>query len=126
MKIKKSMLIIVLVVMITTFYGGVALADKSATTIEAPDQVAEGSEITVKIHVTHRGNSFAHYTKWVKVLVNGDEVALWEYSANNRPEDAKFTREIKLTINETTEIVAEASCNLHGGQIPSKKTITLK
>ncbi|MBN2567980.1 MAG: hypothetical protein JXB42_00970 [Deltaproteobacteria bacterium] len=126
MKIKKSGLIIVLVVMIITFYGGAALADKSATAIEAPDQVAEGAEITVKIHVTHRGNSFAHYTNWVKVLVDGNEVALWQYSANNRPENAKFTREIKLIINKSTEIVAESSCNLHGGDKPSKKTITLK
>jgi len=124
--LRKTGLIIVAVVIIFTSYAGAARANKSATAIEAPDQVAKGTEITVKVHVTHRGNSFAHYTNWVKVLVNGDEVALWQYSANNRPENARFTREVQLTINEPTEIVAEANCNLHGGQKPSKKTITLK
>ena len=117
---------IAVMVMVITLYNGVSLADKSVATVEAPDQAAKGTEITVKIHVTHSANNFFHYTNWVKIIVNGKEAAFWEYSAGNRPEGAKFTKEIKLTINGPMEIVAEANCNLHGSQGPAKKTISLK
>ena len=76
---------IAVMVMVMIFFYGVSLADKSAVTIEAPDQVPKGTEITVKIHVSHSANNFFHYTNRVKVMVNGKEAALWEYSAGNRP-----------------------------------------
>ena len=123
MKIYRAGIMIAVMVMVITLYNGVSLANKAVATIEAPDQVAKGAEITVKIHVTHNANNFFHYTNWVKVLVNGKEAAFWEYSAGNRPEGAKFTKEIKLTINEPIEIVAEANCNIHGGQGAVNKTI---
>ena len=126
MKIKRAGLMIAVMVAVISLDTGVSLADKSAVTIEAPDQAVKGTEMTVKLHVTHSSNSFIHYTNWVKVTVNGQQVALSEYSAGNRPEGAKFTREIKLTINAPTEIVAEANCNMHGSQGPAKKTIGLK
>ena len=126
MKINRAGIMIAVMVMVITLYNGVSLADKSVATVEAPDQAAKGTEITVKIHVTHSANNFFHYTNWVKIIVNGKEAAFWEYSAGNRPEGAKFTKEIKLTINGPMEIVAEANCNLHGSQGPAKKTISLK
>lgn len=126
MKRNRAGIMMAVMVLVITLYSGVSLADKSAVTIEAPDQAAKGTEITVKIHVTHSANSFFHYSNWVKVMVNGKEAALWEYSAGNRPEDAKFTKEIKLTVTEPMEIVAEANCNLHGSQGPAKKIISLQ
>lgn len=126
MKIYRAGIMIAVMVMVITLYYGVSLADKSVATIEAPDQVAKGTEITVKIHVTHSANNSFHYTNWVKVIVNGKEAAFWEYSAGNRPEGAKFTKEIKLTVNEPMEIVAEANCNIHGSQGSVNKTISLK
>jgi desulfoferrodoxin (superoxide reductase-like protein) len=105
---------------------GVSLADKSAVTIEAPDQAVKGTEVVVKLHVTHSANSFFHYTNWVQVKVNGKDTVLWEYSMGNRPEGAVFTKEAKLMVNAPLEIVAEANCNLHGSQGPAKKKITLK
>lgn len=126
MKIKRAGLMIAVMVVVISLYTGVSLADKSVVTIEAPDQAAKGTEITVKLLVSHSANSFMHYTNWVKVMVNGQQAHLWEYSSGSRPEGAKFTKEIKLTINAPTEIVAEANCNLHGGQEPAKKTIALK
>ena len=126
MKIKKAVLMIAVMVVVISLYTGVSLADKSAVTIEAPDQASKGTEITVKLHITHSSNSFIHYTNWVKVIVDGQQAALWEYSAGSRPEGAKFTKEIKLTINAPTEIVAEANCNMHGSQGAAKKTISLK
>jgi uncharacterized protein YoxC len=85
MKINRSGLILAVMVLVITLYSGICLADKSAVTIEAPGQAAKGTEITVKIHVTHSANNFFHYTNRVKVMVNGKEAALWEYSAGNRP-----------------------------------------
>ena len=126
MKIYRAGIMIAVMVMVTTLYNGVSLANKSVATIEAPDQAAKGTEITVKIHVTHSTNNFFHYTNWVKVIVNGKEAAFWEYSAGNLPEGAKFTKEIKLTINEPMEIVAEANCNIHGSQGAVNKTINPK
>ncbi|MGD9106194.1 MAG: desulfoferrodoxin family protein [Desulfobacterales bacterium] len=126
MKIYRAGIMIAVMAMVITLYNGVSLADKSVATIEAPDQASKGTEITVKIHVTHNANNFFHYTNWVKVIVNGKKAAFWEYTAENRPEGAKFTKEIKLTINEPMEIVAEANCNIHGGQGAVNKTISLK
>jgi len=126
MKIKRAKIMFAVVFLVITLYGGVSLANKSAVTLEAPDQAAKGTEITVKIHVIHSANNFFHHTNWVKVMVNGKEAALWEYSATNLPEGAKFTKEIKLKIDEPTEIVAEANCNLHGSQGPAKLMIGLK
>ena len=126
MKINRAGIMIAVMVLVVGLYSGVCLADKSAATIEAPDQAVKGTEITVRIHVTHSANNFFHYTNWVKVIVNGKEAALWEYSAGNRPEDAKFTKEIKLTVNGPVEIAAEANCNMHGGQGAVNKTISLK
>ena len=117
---------IAVMVMVITLYNGVSLADKSVATIEAPDQAAKGTEITVKIHVTHSANNFVHYTNWVKVIVNGKEASFWKYSAGNRPKDAKFTKEITLMIDGPMEIVAEANCNMHGGQEAVNKTISAK
>ncbi|MEW6670122.1 MAG: desulfoferrodoxin family protein [Thermodesulfobacteriota bacterium] len=126
MKIRNAGIMIAVMALVLTLSSGVSFADKSVAAIEAPEQAAKGTEITVKIHVSHSSNSFFHYTDWVKVMVNGKEAARWEYSAGNRPEGAKFTKEMKLTIDGPTEIVAEANCNLHGGQPPAKLTIGLK
>ena len=126
MKIYRAGIMIAVMVMVITLYNGVSLADKSVATIEAPDLAAKGTEITVKIHVTHSANNFFHYTNCVKVIVNGKEAALWEYSAGNRPEDAKFTKEIKLTVNGPMEIVVEANCNMHGSRGAVNKTVRLK
>lgn len=117
---------IVLLVLVVGVYPGVCLADKSAVTIEAPDQAAKGTEILVKIHVTHSANSFFHYTNWVQVKVNGKDTALWEYSMTNRPEGAKFTKEVKLMVNEPLEITAEANCNMHGSQGPARMKVSLR
>ncbi len=125
MKIKRTVLMFAAVFLVIALSGGVSLADKSAVTIEAPDQAAKGSEITVKIYVTHSGNSFFHHTNWVKVTVNGQEAALWEYSASSRPDGAEFSKEINLTITEPMEIAAQANCNLHGSQGPAKKTVRM-
>ena len=126
MKRNRAGIMVAVIALVVGLSAGVSLADKSAVTIEAPDQAVKGKEIPVKIQVTHSANSFFHYTSWVQVKVNGKDTALWEYSMGNRPEGAIFTKEVKLMVNEPLEIVAEANCNLHGSAGPAKKKITLK
>ena len=103
-----------------------AWAGRSSVTVEAPAAAEKGSEITVKISVAHNGNSRFHHTEWASVKVNGEEVRRWEYSGSNRPESEKFTKEFKIVVNQPLEIVAEASCNLHGSAGPGKASVAVK
>ena len=104
----------------------VAWANKASVKIEAPNQVAKGSEVVIKLKVNHSGNSFFHYTDWVVVKANGKEIARWEYSAMDRPEDENFTKEVKVTADKDLEIEAQAHCNLHGSAGVSKRIIFVK
>jgi desulfoferrodoxin (superoxide reductase-like protein) len=105
---------------------GPALADKSAVSIEGPTQVMKGTEVTLRITVTHNANSSSHYTEWLKVSANKKESARWEYTSEKRPEAAQFTKEVKIKITENTEVIAEASCNKHGSRGPATHRISVK
>ncbi len=102
-----------------------AKADKSAVTIAAPGTAPKGSEVTVKLSVTHSGNSRFHYTNWVVLKANGKEIARWDFTGSKRPEAEAFTREAKITVNETMELTAEANCNLHGSKGPASWKISV-
>lgn len=114
------------VVVFLLLNGGVTLANKSAVSIDAPQSVAKGSEITLRVTVTHNGNNFLHYTKWVQITINGKEVARWDYTSGNRPEGATFIKEIKYVVNEEIEVRAEAYCNLHGSAGPAIIKVLVK
>ncbi len=114
------------IVLFLILSGGFALANKSAVSIEAPPSVPKGSEITLRVTVTHNGNNFLHYTKWVQITINGKEVARWDYTSGNRPEAATFTKEIKYVVNEEAEIRAEAHCNIHGSAGPAIVKVLVK
>jgi len=93
---------------------GTAWANKAETKIEAPESAAQGSEITIRVTVIHSANSYFHHVEWLWVQINGKEIARWEYSASNRPEDATFSKEIKYKVDGDLEIKCKASCNMHG------------
>lgn len=118
---KISMLLIICGLLATPLF-----ADKSSTKIEAPDKAAKGSEVTIKITITHNGNNLFHHTNWVYVKINGKEIARWEYSATSLPEDEIFVKEIKYTVDNTLTIEAEANCNLHGSKGKSVKKIKVQ
>jgi desulfoferrodoxin (superoxide reductase-like protein) len=101
-----------------------AYANKTSTTIDAPQSAPLGSSITITITVTHNADNFIHYTKWAHVLVNGNEVARWEFSAFNRPESAVFTRQIQYTVTGPLSIEAEAACNVHGSEGPAAAAVS--
>jgi len=103
-----------------------ASADKSAVSIQAPTEVPGGSEVVIRLTVTHSDNNPIHYTDWVYVMVNGKELARWNYTAFNRPEAAIFKKEIKAVATDNLEIKAEANCNLHGSAGPATARVSVK
>lgn len=106
--------------------SGAVFANKPTVSFEGPASAEKGSEVIVKITVTHSANSFIHYTNWLKVQAGGKPVAQWEYTAGNRPDGATFTKEVKIKVLENTEVAAEANCNLHGSAGPVKFTIQVR
>jgi desulfoferrodoxin (superoxide reductase-like protein) len=106
--------------------GSPAWANKSETRIEVPESADKGSEITIKVTVIHSANNFFHYTEWLWVQVNGKEIAKWQYSSGNRPEDATFTKEIKFRVDGDLEIKGKASCNMHGSANEATAKVTAK
>lgn len=116
----------VVLLLVVGALSGVALADKSAVTIEGPLNAAKGSEVTLKITVTHSANSATHYTEWLKVTANDKEIARWNFTSSQRPGAAVFTKEVKVTVLEATEVKAEANCNVHGSKGPSTLKISVK
>lgn len=123
---KKSIVLGMLILAVLFVQGSPALADKSAASIEGPTSVEKGTEVTLRITVTHSANSPSHFTEWLKVSANKNEIARWEYTKDKRPEAAQFTQEIKIKVTENTEVVAEASCINHGSKGPAKHKIIVK
>jgi desulfoferrodoxin (superoxide reductase-like protein) len=115
-----------LVVLFVLLFTATALADKTAVEIEAPETAKAGSTIPITIHVRHSGNSFFHYTDWVRLMAGTTEIARWEFTRGDRPEDEVFTRQIDYTITETTVLEATGNCNLHGGAGPSQVTVIVE
>ncbi|WP_054034181.1 desulfoferrodoxin family protein [Desulfatitalea tepidiphila] len=114
----RKQVVVILIVSLVLFSVN-AFANKTSVTIEGPESAAKGSEVTIKINVRHDGNNFFHYTNQVYVKANGKEIARWDFSATSRPENEVFTKEVKLTLTEPTEIVAEGVCNIHGSEGPA-------
>lgn len=101
-------------------------ANKASVAIDAPDSAVKGTEITIKLTITHSGNNFFHYTNWVYVKAGGKEIARWDFTRSNRPENEVFTRELKLTIDGPAVIEAQANCNVHGSAGIMTKNISVK
>ena len=101
-----------------------AYANKSAVEIQAPETAKKGSTITISVTVTHSGNSIVHYTNWVYIKANGKEIARWDFTWNNRPENEVFTCTVTYTVTGPVEIEAESNCNLHGSA--GAKTFQIK
>ena len=112
--------------LVFSFHAGLAFAGKSAVSIDAPQTAQKGSEVTIKITATHNANSALHYTQWLKVMVNQKEVSRWEFSSGKRPEGEVFAREVKLMAVENMDVVAEASCNIHGSAGPATTKISVR
>ena len=122
-------LLMVLIVFVAVWgiaVPGPALADKSEVVIDAPNEVSKGEDVTVILHVSHRGNSFFHRTSWVELRVNGQLANRWEYSMFDRPPDENFSVSFSMPAETDLELEAEANCNIHGSENVARKTIVVK
>jgi desulfoferrodoxin (superoxide reductase-like protein) len=126
MRYRKLLLVLGGLAFLTLLWCSQADANKSAVSIQAPTEAPRGSEVIIRVTVTHNDNNPLHYTEWVYVMVNGKEVARWTYSAFSRPESETFTKELKYQASDNLEIKAEASCNVHGSAGPAISRISVK
>ena len=126
MRYRKLLLVLGGLAFLTLLWCSRADANKSAVSIQAPTEAPRGSEVIIRVTVTHNDNNPLHYTEWVYVMVNGKEVARWTYSAFSRPESETFTKELKYQAGDNLEIKSEASCNVHGSAGPAISRISVK
>ncbi len=126
MKLPKPHLFLLIFLVLGPISANTAWGDKPTVTIEAPAEVPKGSEITIRITIDHSANDPIHHVEWVQVSVNYQVVVWREYSLFNLPDGETFSIEIKHTVNEDTEIRAEASCNLHGSRGPTFFKVLVK
>jgi len=126
MKSKKAGFYLIQFLLVILFCTDAAFANKASVSIEAPAEVTKGTEITIRLTVDHSADNFFHHVEWVQLNVNNTQVAYWQYSTFDLPPAATFTKEIKHTVNENTEIRAEASCNLHESAGPGFFKIVIK
>jgi desulfoferrodoxin (superoxide reductase-like protein) len=125
-KISTRILFAVISCVLLLVFAQTAAADKSSVKIIASDNAAIGSEITIEIQVSHHGNNFLHFTDWVYVKINGEEIKRWEFGHFDKPEDENFSRTITYKVTGPMEIRAEADCNIHGGTGIATKIIEVK
>ena len=102
-----------------------AFADKASVTLSVADIIKKGTEVTIRLKVTHSANNFIHRVDWAKISIDGKEVARWSFPWTKPPESKIFEREFKYIVDKTLEIAAEADCNIHGSKGPARATITV-
>ncbi|MCD4833073.1 MAG: hypothetical protein K8R31_04695 [Bacteroidales bacterium] len=122
----KHVITCILSLFIFLLFSVSAFANKTTVKVVAPEKAEKGTEITIKIEVTHMGNTKGHYTDWVLVKVNGEEYKKWEYSKENLPETQNFTLEFKIKAESNLEIVVEGNCNKHGSKGEDKVTVVVE
>ncbi|MCU0456756.1 MAG: hypothetical protein MUE74_10670, partial [Bacteroidales bacterium] len=94
------------------FISGLSLmANKTSVNAKGPATAKKGSEVTVIIEVTHKGNTKMHHTDWVTLKFNGKEIKKWEYSKENLPKDQDFKLEYKMVVTEDGTFEAQGHCN---------------
>ena len=116
--------IITLFVFLLFSFNG--FANKTSVKIIAPEKADKGTEITIQIEVSHKGNSSGHHTDWVLVKINGEEFKKWEYAKDKLPKDQNFVIEFKVKAEANMEIVATGHCNRHGSKNEEKTSIIVK
>jgi desulfoferrodoxin (superoxide reductase-like protein) len=103
-----------------------AWANKPTVAIVAPAVVEAGTEVTILLNVSHKGNSALHHTDRVVVWADGVEFARWEFKNGQRPESADFTRKAMIKVAKSVEISAQGHCNIHGSPDPTVFRIAVK
>ena len=123
---KRKITFTTIITLVFLFISTGIFANKTSVKIIAPEKAQKGTEITVKIEVSHIGNTSGHFTDWVWVKVNGEEYKRWEYTKDNLPENQNFTLEFTIKAESNLEIIAEGNCNRHGSKGEEKVTVIVE
>ncbi len=123
---RKHVITCILSLFVFLLFSVSTFANKTTVKIIAPEKAEKGTEITIKIEVSHIGNSKGHYTDWVYVKINGEEYKRWEYSKENLPDNQNFTLEFKIKAESNLEIIAKGNCNKHGSKGEDKVTVVVE
>lgn len=115
-------IVLTICVLFTLALAG-SLANKTKVDIKAPAEIKAGTEITLVLNVTHKGNSKGHHTDWVWLKVNGKEVQRWEFSKTALPKAENFTIEYKIEVTDDLQIESSGHCNIHGSTGIAKTTV---
>ncbi|MCF8037545.1 MAG: hypothetical protein K9K62_11795 [Desulfobacteraceae bacterium] len=125
-KTRTMLLLLCAAFMPAMFFVPQAAANESAVEIEAPAEAVAAEQVTIVLNVSHEGNNFIHHTEWVELRINGETAKRWEYSMFGKPPGEKFSVSFSYTAEESLELEAEASCNLHGSRNVAEQTITVE
>lgn len=102
-----------------------AMEQKHVPGIEAPNKVEKGKFFDVKVrvgYINEHPSTPDHWITWIKLLVNGHEVARTEYEMGGVSwSHATF----KIKLEKTSTLEAIENCNLHGTWIGDPLTITV-
>ena len=71
------------------------IANKTSVGVAAPQEVKMGSEITIVVTVTHKGDSKTHHTDWVNLAVNSQTVKRWEFKKRILPNQVSSLSNLK-------------------------------
>ncbi len=101
------------------------MEQKHVPAIEAPSRVNKGEwfDVTVRVgYMKEHPSTPGHWITWVKLLVDGREVARTEYEVGGLSwSHANF----KIRLQKTSTIEAIENCNLHGTWIGDPVTIAV-
>lgn len=89
--------------------------------IQAPREVTEGDEITLKIVVTHRDNTSDHHINYVWLYQDDRIVQEWVWTTSEFITEDQFELEYTTVLVKDAVFIAKAHCTLHGD-----KKITFK
>lgn len=116
-------LTLLMTALLVFFVSAPLLANKTGVDVIIPETATIGETVTVTIEVEHRGNSRMHYTDWVYVKLDGEEVKRWEFDRSDLPKNENFTVAYAFEFSGETKVEVEGNCNLHGSEGVVVKTI---
>jgi hypothetical protein len=74
MKSKKRGLFMIQFLMVLLLWAEVALANKASVSNEAPAESTKGSEITIRLTITHSVDNRFHHVEWGQPILNNNEI----------------------------------------------------
>jgi hypothetical protein len=65
---RKTALLLIPFLGVVLLWANAAFANKASVSIEAPAEVAKGTEITIRLTVDHNADNAFHHVYWVELI----------------------------------------------------------